>query len=273
MKTVYSLAIAVVLILVAAYAVQATAGEKTRNLERIIAGIDSKVREMRINRETTGTVSHIADLFKSTFSEYENDNPDLYSSIVAAFGETQSEENIFILRNNILAFAASSGISLTFVRQHSLLIVFFISALTSLTVTLFTREKVDWRMVGEYRAKISAFAKEYRDAARKGDKKRMMKLSERMGEINRMQSVVMVQTMKPTLYYFVPLIVLWYILLSMFSGWVFAFLPFRLDLPFVGPLVTFGVGWWYFITYLGCSTFFRGLLIRESAPAETAGGR
>ncbi|MFN4133457.1 MAG: EMC3/TMCO1 family protein, partial [Candidatus Hadarchaeales archaeon] len=216
---------------------------------------------------------HISDLFKSTFSEYENVNQDLYSSIVVAFGEAQSEENIFILRNNILAMAAASGVSLTFMRQHSLLIVFLISALVSLAVTLVTREKVDWKMVGEYRAKISAFSKEYRDAARKGDKKRMMKLSERMTEINRMQSAVMVQTMKPTLYYFVPLIILWYVLLSVFSGWVFAFLPFRLDLPFVGSLVTFGVGWWYFITYLGCSTFFRALLIREGAPAGNPVGK
>lgn len=264
MKLIYPLTVAVVLLLAVSYVAQVTADESTRNLETIIAGIDSRVREMRIKGESSATIpATISDLFRSTFSGFEDDFPELYGEIVTALGESLPEENIFALRNSILTMGAVSGVHLTFTRRYSLLMVFLISALVSLIVTLISKEKVNWKLVREYKAKISAFAKEEREAKMKGDRKRLIKLSERKPEIYRMQSEVMAQTMKPTLYYFVPLMILWFLLMRVFGNWVLAFLPFRLDLPFVGTVVTFGVEWWYFISYLACSSLFRALIIKE----------
>jgi uncharacterized membrane protein (DUF106 family) len=62
----------------------------------------------------------------------------------------------------------------------------------------------------------------------------------------------------------VPLFVLWIALGQIFKGWVVAWLPFiRIDLPFIGPLVVFGVGWWYFLTYLGFSQILRKVIIGD----------
>jgi uncharacterized membrane protein (DUF106 family) len=131
-------------------------------------------------------------------------------------------------------------------------------------VTLLTKRMVNWALVKENKQKVDEYYKEYREATRSRDMKAMHKIKQRQSEIMKLQNQNMMQTLKPTIVYFVPLIILWVTLTGYFSGWVVAWMPFiRIDLPFLGPLVTFGVGWWYFLTYLGFSQIFRKMIIGD----------
>lgn len=173
------------------------------------------------------------------------------------------EENLFVLKGDVLRAAGSIGISLPPFYAYSMFIVLAVGVVVSLLITLLTKRLVNWDRVRENKAKISEFMKEYREAQSKRDMKQLHKLQQRQGEIRSLQGQVFAATMKPTIIYIIPMMLLYSLLNVAYSGWVIAWLPFRIDLPVLGPLVAFGVGLWYFITYLGFSQIFRKILIRD----------
>jgi uncharacterized membrane protein (DUF106 family) len=173
------------------------------------------------------------------------------------------EENLFTLRADVVAAASLLGVSISPIYTYSIFVVLAISALVAFLITLVTKRMVNWELVRNAKAEVSQYMKEHRAASLKRDVKTLHKLEQRKAEINKLQGVMFSQNFKPTIIYTVPLLLLWYVIGAVFSGWVVAWLPFHIDLPIFGPLVTFGFGWWYFITYLGFSQVFRKILIRE----------
>lgn len=240
---------------------------KQYDLWRILSGLDSAVVSLR--KGGSVGISYLSSTYTSSLSVENIDNT-LDNRIIQAFDiisatakENLTEDNIFALRADVVAAASLLGVSVSPVYTFAVFIILAISVLISLLVTFLTKGMVNWDLVRDAKAKVDAFNKEKRDATMKRDTKRLHKLGERQAEINKYQGVMFSQNFKPTIIYSIPLFLLWVILGAVFSGWVVAWTPFRIDLPIVGPLVAFGFGWWYFLTYLGLSQVFRKIFIRE----------
>ncbi len=171
------------------------------------------------------------------------------------------EEDVFSLRSKIIEAAALIDVHIPPVFIYSLFIVFAIGILVAFFTSYVSKRMVNWEMVKQNKAKMDEYRKELLAAQRKRDMKAVHKIQERQPEINQLQKEYMSQTFKPTIFIMVPLFLLWILMLPAFRGWVVAWMPFiRIDIPFMGPLVTFGVGWWYVLTNLGFSQIFRKIM-------------
>ncbi len=248
--------------------VQAQGENDQANLATLVNKLDTSITSLR--KGDTGPSTLISDastIYQSSFSpRLENIDNSLNTKINQAFtslAQNPVEENIFALRADVLRAASLIGISLPPLYAYSLFILLGVGVVVSLFVTLLNKRLVNWDFVRENKAKISEFQKELREARSKKDMKQMHKLQQRQSEIMKLQGKMFKQTMKPTIIYIIPLLLVWTILLNVYSGWVVAWLPFSIDLPIFGRLVAFGVGWWYFITYLGISQIFRKIMIRD----------
>lgn len=279
-KTPLLIALALVLTLAGAGLVQAQTPEDHDNLKQIVSALDGAVVAVRDGGSKEASATSLVQTANSVYdgsfkSRMENTDNQLDSKIVNAFAEmgtNPTESGIFSLRADVMAAAAQLGVTISPVYTYSLFVVLGVSVAVSFLVTLLSKKMVNWQFVGESKAKISEFMKEYRDATRRQDRKRMHKMEAKRAEIQRLQGQVMTQQMKPTLFYIVPLLLLWSVLGATFSGWVVAWLPFGIDLPFFGSLVAFGFGWWYFLSFMAFSFIFRAIMIREDVkPTPPAG--
>jgi uncharacterized membrane protein (DUF106 family) len=176
----------------------------------------------------------------------------------ASLKENAVEENIFALRADILQLA-----SLPPLYAYSLFIVLGVAVMVSLLATLLNKRMVNWDLVRKNKAEIAKYQKELREAMSKRDAKEVHKLQQRRGEISKLQGEMLSQTFKPTIVYIIPMMLIYLIIFNFYSGWVVAWLPFSIDIPFLGRLVVFGVGLWYFITSFGLSQIFRKIMIRD----------
>lgn len=182
----------------------------------------------------------------------------------AVVSQTPSEGDILSLRSDVSRAASLVGVYLPPLYQYSIFIVLGIGVTAAFFVNLVSKRMVNWDMVKQNKAKIAEYYKEYREAQKKRDMKQIHKIQQRQSEIMNLQKTNTSQNMKPTIIYFVPLLLLWMSLGGIFRGWVVAWLPFaRIDIPFIGPVVVFGVGWWYFLTYLGFSQILRKVMIGD----------
>ncbi|MEW6593097.1 MAG: EMC3/TMCO1 family protein [Candidatus Hadarchaeota archaeon] len=238
------------------------------SLWRVLTGLDSAVATIRKGGSASGIVTTASSIYQQTFTpKLENTvNSGLDNSVRTKFSSmsgTPTEDGILSLRAEVVAAASSAGVAVSPVYGLAIFIILAVGALVALLTTLINRRVVNWEFVRDAKAKVGAFMKEYRAAAMKKDVKHLHKLDQRKAEINKLQSQMFSQTFKPTIIYTIPLLFIWFLLGTVYSGWTVALLPFGVDLPVFGPLVAFGFGWWYFITYLGLSSVFRKILIRE----------
>jgi uncharacterized membrane protein (DUF106 family) len=172
--------------------------------------------------------------------------------------ENAVEENIFALRADILQLAPLPPLY-----AYSLFVILGVSVIVSLLITLVNKRMVNWDLVRKNKTEISKYQKELREAMSKRDAKEVHKLQQRRGEISKLQGEMFTQTLKPTIVYIVPIMVIYLVMFNFYSGWVVAWLPFSVNIPFLGQLVVFGVGLWYFITSFGFSQIFRKIMIRD----------
>ncbi|MEM2878595.1 MAG: EMC3/TMCO1 family protein [Candidatus Hadarchaeales archaeon] len=251
-------------------AVAAQGEDNSASLKELIARMDSAVVSLR-KGENSGAVNLISEAsgiysekFSSRVAGVDNELDNRIRTDFISLSASPTEENIFALRSAVLGGAGKIGVYLPITHGLSLFIILAISIIISLLVTLLNRKMVNWNLVREAKAKLREFQEQYKEASRKKNLKLMHQLQQKQAEVMRLQGDVVKQTMKPTLIYMLPLMMVWVLLMGTYSGWVVAWLPFgRIDIPFLGPVVAFGVGWWYFITYLGFSQVFRKILIRD----------
>ncbi len=248
--------------------VTAQGGDDQPNLALLVNKLDTSISSLRKGDDSGALLSEASTIYNENFSplvENRSDN-ELNTKIVQAFTsltDNPTEENIFALRSDVLRAASLIGVYLPPLYAYSLFIVLGISVIVSLLITLLTKRLVNWEFVRDAKAKTSEFQKELYEAKSKKDMKQLHKIQQRQAEITKLQGKMFSQTLKPTIIYMIPMMLLWYMLIGAYGGWAIAWLPFRIDLPIFGPLVAFGVGWWYFITYLGFSQIFRKILIRD----------
>lgn len=242
----------------------------SNDLFSIINSLDTSAASLR-RGDSESAKSYITQAYEGYLSSFSSSvaevNPSLDEQIKGKFAsvfQTLAETEIMSLRSEISKAASMLGVRLSPLFEYSLFVILGISVAVSFFVNLITKKMVNWELVKQNKEKIAAFQKEYREAMKKRDMKLVHKLQLQQPEINKLMMQNTSQTLKPSIVYMIPLFVLWIAMSGYFKGWVVAWLPFiRIDLPFIGPLVVFGVGWWYFITYLGFSQIFRKIIIGD----------
>ena len=125
-----------------------------------------------------------------------------------------------------------------------LLICIFMTSLTSGVNRLFSKPE----QLRAWRKEVKEWTDQFRDASRKKDQKRLDKLGKQKSRIMKLQQKMSWQSMKVSLLFFIPFIILWQVLWSIYSEPV-AFLPG------FGPLTII-------LWYLVCSLFFNSLFSR-----------
>ncbi len=264
------LALALVVLVTGSAFTQAQTTPTQGDLEHIVKALDGAVVALRKGESATALISEASSVYSTAFSGLENVDNTLHTEITSAFSSISSapaENAIFALKTSVLAGAGKLGVSLSPLHSYAIFFVLLVSILVSLGTTIVLKKTVNWALVNESNAKFKEYKTEYKDAVRKKDMKRIHKLDQRRQEMNKLAGIAFTQTTKPTLYFLVPLFALWLLVLGpTFGGWVVAWLPFNVNLPIVGNVVAFGIGWWYFITMIGFSSIFRSILIPESKP-------
>ncbi len=248
---------------------QAQGTDNQTALKELLNRLDTSITSFRKGDidEAKGLIadaySNYNENFKSDVQAKDSALHDKIDNSFTSLNQTPIEADIFALKSDVSRAASLIGVSLSPIYAYSMFIIIGVAAVVSLLITLLTKRLVNWDKVRERKAKVSEFMKEYRDATSKRDMKRLHKLQPRQAEIRTLQGQVFSATLKPTIIYMIPLMLIWFLLTGAYSGWVVAWAPFSIDLPIFGRLVAFGVGWWYFLTYLGFSQIFRKILIRD----------
>ncbi|MFQ6130320.1 MAG: EMC3/TMCO1 family protein [Candidatus Hadarchaeaceae archaeon] len=246
------------------------AGDEQGTYKKLLQTIDSSIVALRHGRSASGGLSKAQTLYNNLVAnENFNDRPELMeidNRITQAFSSLQqsaTEGDIRDLRSDISLMATELGIGLPFNFEHALFVILVIGILVALLVTLISRRVVNWERMRQIKAEVTSFQQELRDARSKQDMKRLYKLQQDQKRIMALQGQMMRENFKPMLFYIVPYFIFWFILSGMYSGWVVAWLPFRLDLPFFGKWASCGFLSWYLLTYFGFSQIWRKMFIRE----------
>jgi uncharacterized membrane protein (DUF106 family) len=133
----------------------------------------------------------------------------------------------------------------------STLFVFLLAIGISLLTTSVNRVLTKPDQSKAWRREISEWNKEMREAQKSGDKKQMDKVMKRQQYIFKIQSKMMWQSMKVTLLFLVPLLIIWQFIGGFYGITPVAYLPgIGANLPL--PFFNISLIWWYFL----CSLFF-----------------
>lgn len=251
-----------------------TAADNQEMLRHLLRDIDSSIIALR-KGDGEGAKSSLQGAF-AKYLELKGPNENIFENNVElaeldnlikqmfdSLTTTPVEDNIRNLRANVVSLASGLGVSLPFVYERAMLLVLLLAAAISLLITLVTKKVVNWERVRQIKAEVDAWRKEFLDAQRKKDLKRLHKLQQDQKRIYELQGQMMSETFKPTIIYIVPYFIFWYWLNSFYRGWVMAWLPFSLPLPFYGLWVSCGFLSWFFISYFGFSSIWRKLLIGD----------
>jgi uncharacterized membrane protein (DUF106 family) len=136
-------------------------------------------------------------------------------------------------------------------RPYSTIFILGIAALVSLLTTLVNRLVSNPQKSKGQRKEVSEWNKELREAQRAKDKKTIEKLMKKQQYIMKMQTKMMWSSMKVSLLFIVPLLLMWQVLGGFYSGQDIAIFPgVGANLPL--PMFSASLIWWYLL----CSLFF-----------------
>ena len=138
---------------------------------------------------------------------------------------------------------------------YSTLFIFGIAALVSMLTTLVNRLISDPRKSKDARKEVSEWNKELREAQRAKDKKTVEKLMKKQQYIMKMQTKMMWNSMKVSLLFLVPLLLMWQVLGGFYAGKDIAIFPgIGANLPL--PIFSASLIWWYLLCSLLFGTTF-----------------
>jgi uncharacterized membrane protein (DUF106 family) len=259
--------VAFVLVAGLATLVKAQSAEDRQNaFKQALYNLDLSIDSLR-KADNSGATSYLG-FASDNYNEFSVENVDnaLDNRIKANFSslsQTPVEENIRVLRADVSLAASELGISLSFMFNHSMLFILFISIVFAFVVTLISKRVVNWEDVKQKKKRFSEWQKARMDAQRKKDMKAVHKLQQEQKEMMALQGQVMMASFKPAIFYMVPYFILWMVLSGFYGSWVVAWLPFNLPLPIIGTTASLGFLGWYLLTYFGFSSIWRRLLIGD----------
>ncbi len=126
--------------------------------------------------------------------------------------------------------------------------VFMLALSLTLLTTLVNRLLTNPEQLSVWRKEIKEWTDEFREAQRSKDKKKLAKVERQKARIMKLQQKMSWQSMKVSLLFFIPFLIIWQVLWSIYREPI-AFLPG------FGPLT---IVFWYLI----CSLFFSTLFSR-----------
>ena len=134
---------------------------------------------------------------------------------------------------------------------YSTVFILVLATLISLMTTLVNRRFTNPAQSRAWRKEVSDWNKELREARQSKDKKNLEKVMKKQQQVMKLQSKMMWQSMKVSLLFLIPLLIMWNVLGTFYHGAAIAYFPgvgATLPLPiFSGSLI-----WWY----LFCSLLF-----------------
>jgi len=135
-------------------------------------------------------------------------------------------------------------------------------ALTAIVLNIIsnvaTRLLTDVERARRIRAEVRAFRKELRQATLAKDKAKLDKLKKKEKLMMKEEMKISTQRMKPMLLFWIPFIIIYYLLASFIGGYntIVAISP--ISLPIIGTEI--GLIWWYLISSLAFSAIITKLL-------------
>jgi uncharacterized membrane protein (DUF106 family) len=134
---------------------------------------------------------------------------------------------------------------------YSTIFMLVLAALISLLTTLVNRLLTNPEKSKMWRKEVADWNRELRDAQRAKDKKTVDKLMRKQKYIMNLQSKMMWQSMKVSLLFLIPLLLMWSFLGGFYAGRPVAYMPgIGSDLPL--PVFSNSLIWWYLL----CSMLF-----------------
>ncbi|MBS7647347.1 MAG: EMC3/TMCO1 family protein [Candidatus Bathyarchaeia archaeon] len=140
----------------------------------------------------------------------------------------------------------------------STLFFFLLAASLTFLMTLANRLSTDPEKLKAWRKEISDFYKQWREAQKSGDKKRMEKLMKKQQYILQLNAKISWQSTKVMLIFIVPLWIIWFFLRGIYGEAEIAYFPgvgWHLPIPLFGS----SIFWWYTLCYFLFSTLFSHL--------------
>jgi len=154
--------------------------------------------------------------------------------------------------------------------QNPALTVLVIAFIVSLITTVANKYLVDQDKVNENQKKSRELSSRMREAQKKGDGKELAKLQAEQTEMLKNQNAVMMESFKPMLVTFVPIILIFFWMrTSIISNLVLILPAPAYWLNFIGQFlyggkatIPYGIGWllWYMICTFGMSQILRKFL-------------
>lgn len=135
---------------------------------------------------------------------------------------------------------------------YSTLFMLFLALIIALATSAANRLLTDPEKLNAWRKEISEWNRELREARRNNNKKRVEKLMKKQQYILQLQGKMSWQTMKVSLIFFIPIIIVWQTLIGFYQNSPVAYFPgvgANLPIP-----MGFGISliWWYML----CSFLF-----------------
>lgn len=238
--------------------------QEGENVKLIAMKIDGAIWSLR--HGDNQRASTLIGEAKEKFSELKIENENLNAYLREIFENVRSnptEGNCHKLRREVLKGLASEGHSLPFVYAHATCLTLLVSVLAGFLYACLLKKSTNWERVREIRSKLDDFDRRFRDAKRRKDFKELHKLTQEAVQLMPLRSELMLIQTRPSLL-FLPFWFGLYLLLNMtYSGWVIAWLPFGITLPFWGYWTSCGTLSWMFLSFSAFSSFWKVLIVGE----------
>ncbi|MEM3703952.1 MAG: EMC3/TMCO1 family protein [Candidatus Bathyarchaeia archaeon] len=137
----------------------------------------------------------------------------------------------------------------------STLFIFMLAAAITFLMSLTNRLITNPSQFKAWRKEIAEWYEQTRKAQKSGDKKQMEKLMKKQQHIMQLQAKMSLQSMKVTLLFFIPLIIMWHFLGGVYSGSEIAYFPGIGS--WLGPFPS--LLWWYILSSYLFYTLFSHL--------------
>lgn len=245
--------------------VSAEEADEQKTYKNLLQTLDSSIVTLR--HGGLASLDPAREIYNTLVKPYRDRNFDnrpelieLDARIAEAFRLSPTEENIRALRSDISSMASKLGIGLSPIFEYAMFLILGMGAMISLLATLITKRVVNLARMKQIKAEVAAFQKEFREAQSKRDMKRIHKLQVEQKRILALQGEMMRENFKPMIFTAVPFFLFWIALGGIYSGWVVAWLPFQIPLPFYGLWASCGFPSWFLITHFGSAQIWRKLL-------------
>ena len=124
--------------------------------------------------------------------------------------------------------------------------------LTFLT-SLANRFLTNREQINAWRREVSAWNAEFKKARKSGDKKLLAKVQKQQSRIMKIQSKMAWKQMRVSLIFFVPILLLWQLLINHYQNAMLA------QLPWFGGMLPLTIVWWYPLCSLTAGILFSRL--------------